>query len=70
MGQRAVRLVGVNTQAYSEVVVTAQRIAAPMASGASIEPGELTIRAGATASSNSRPARDRAGPEENAVYFE
>jgi hypothetical protein len=47
MGQRVVRLVSVNTQAYSEVVVTAQRMAAPMAAGASIEPGELTIHASA-----------------------
>jgi uncharacterized protein YggE len=47
MGQRVVRLVSVNTQAYSEVVVTAQRIAAPMAPGAAFEPGELTVRASA-----------------------
>jgi uncharacterized protein YggE len=47
MGQRVVRLVSVNTQAYSEVVVTAQRIAAPMAPGAAFEPGEITVRASA-----------------------
>ncbi|HEX2817666.1 MAG TPA: SIMPL domain-containing protein [Phenylobacterium sp.] len=47
MGQRVVRLVSVNTQAYSDVVVTASRMAAPMAAGASIEPGELTVRADA-----------------------
>jgi uncharacterized protein YggE len=47
MGQRVVRLVSVNTQAYAEVVVTGSRIAQPMVSGASLEPGELTVRAGA-----------------------
>jgi uncharacterized protein YggE len=47
MGQRVVRLVSVNTQAFSDVVVTAHRIAEPMAPGTVIEPGELTVRAGA-----------------------
>ena len=47
MGQRVVRLVSLNTQAYSEVVMVAHRISEPTAPGAVIEPGELTIRAGA-----------------------
>jgi uncharacterized protein YggE len=47
MGQRVVRLVSVNTQSYSESVMVARRIAEPMAPGAVIEPGELTVRAGA-----------------------
>jgi len=47
LGYRVVRLVSVNAQAYSTPVTVERRIAEPMAAGARIEPGELTVRAGA-----------------------
>jgi len=47
MGQRVVRLVSVNTQAYSEIVLTANRIEEVVVTGARVEPGEITVRAGA-----------------------
>jgi uncharacterized protein YggE len=47
LGQRVVRLVSVSTQAYSSPMAVERRIAAPMAVGASIEPGELTVRGSA-----------------------
>ena len=46
MGHRVVRLVNVNTQAY-QIVITANRVEEIVVTGSRIEPGELTVRAGA-----------------------
>lgn len=47
MGHRVVRLVTVSAQAYSEIVMTANRVQEPSAPGSRFEPGEIVINANA-----------------------